>query len=97
MMYQNLPQEMRKKNFKQINFVPKGMRKGKTNSKIRYWEKKMNQSGKLILPAFTTQRLSETGKLNCSLNVVENVENRQTKLQLKMLNKFSFESSFLVF
>lgn len=60
----------------------------------------MNQSGKVILPAFTTQRLSETGKLNYSLNVVENVENRQTKLQLKMLNKlnkFSFESSFLVF
>ena len=45
MMYQNLPQEMRKIKNKHINFVPKGLRKGRTNSKISYWEKKINQSG----------------------------------------------------
>lgn len=56
----------------------------------------MNQSGKLILPAFTSDSQKQAIKLQ-DLNVVENVENKRTKLQLKMLKKFSFESSFLVF
>ena len=36
---------MRKIKNKQIKFVPKVMRKGRANSKIGYWEKKINQSG----------------------------------------------------